>query len=103
MPFFLNVAFGCLAVLSIALLLWQWLAAARFPLHERLAKTAPNIGVTLLKPLKGCDHKTRECLRSWFQQSYPGAIQIVFGVADPEDPVCQVVRELMAEFPKVET
>ncbi|HWF19587.1 MAG TPA: glycosyltransferase, partial [Verrucomicrobiae bacterium] len=46
------------------------------------------------------DDNTMECLRSWMEQNYLGAIQILFGVASPEDPVCELVRRLIAEFPK---
>jgi ceramide glucosyltransferase len=58
--------------------------------------------LTLLKPLKGCDPSTRECLRSWFGQKYPGPVQILFGAASAEDPVRAVVAELLAEFPEAD-
>ena len=53
----------------------------------------------MLKPLKGCDAATEDCLRSWFTQQYAGPMQILFGVADGEDPVCGIVRKLLQEFP----
>lgn len=88
-----------LAFVSFGLTLWQWLEASRFPLHRRIADAAYAPDVTLLKPLKGCDSETEGCLRSWFQQEYAGPLQILFGVASARDPVCEVVRQLMAEFP----
>ena len=60
---------------------------------------ALNPPVTLLKPLKGCDAATEDCLRSWFAQQYAGPTQILFGVAAAEDPVCGIVRKLLQEFP----
>jgi ceramide glucosyltransferase len=96
----MNFIFGSLAVLSFALLLWQWLAARRFPLHRRAADPSFAPPVTLLKPLKGCDDATPECLRSWFAQDYAGPVQLLFGVASAEDPVCDVVRQLIGEFPE---
>src|SRR5262249_12663274 len=71
----------------------------RFPLHRR--ETAPSFfpALTLLKPLKGCDATTEASLRSWFTQQYAGPAQILFGVASADDPVCGVVRKLIAEFP----
>jgi ceramide glucosyltransferase len=95
----LNAILATLALLSLALMLWQWLAARRFPLHQRVAVSAGLPAVTLLKPLKGCDPFTEDCLRSWFAQQYPGPIQVLFGVASSEDPVVPVVRKLQAEFP----
>ena len=88
-----------LALLSVALLLWQFIAAMRFPLHQRDQASAFQPGITLLKPLKGCDEHTRACLRSWFTQMYRGPVQILFGVAEPNDPVCEVIRGLLREFP----
>jgi ceramide glucosyltransferase len=121
----LNTIPGGLAVLSFVLTLWQWWVARRFPLHSRLVAkekdatdapdgtrdtqhairdtehtSASSPAVTLLKPLKGCDDTTADCLRSWFAQDYAGLTQILFGVASAEDPVCALVRDLIAEFPK---
>jgi len=93
---------ACLSFLSFGLTLWRWVAAARFPLHDRAAARPPLPGCTVLKPLKGCDAETKSCLRSWLAQRYPGPAQILFGVASAEDPVCAVVRELLAEFPQAE-
>jgi ceramide glucosyltransferase len=91
-----------LACLSLAITLWQWLAARRFPLHQRAADTSYAPGITLLKPLKGCDAETRECLRSWLLQKYAGPVQVLFGVASADDPVCEVVRELLKANPRCE-
>jgi len=108
----LNLIFGFLALLSLALTLWQWLVARRFPLHDRAATPSPppdrvsqpspltpQPPLTLLKPLKGCDAFTEDCLRSWFTQHYTGAMQILFSVAAAEDPVCRIVHKLLQEFP----
>ena len=95
-----DVILGSLTGLSLLLLIWQWWAARRFPLHQRIAHPGFSPAVTLLKPLKGCDPSTESCLRSWFTQVYSGQVQILFGVADVSDPVCEVVRKLMVEFPQ---
>ena len=98
----LNLILGLLALLSFALALWQWLAAMRFPLHRRHGPTANPPSITLLKPLKGCDETTRASLQCWLAQQYDGQIQILFGVASAEDPVCAIVRQLLAEFPALD-
>ena len=98
----LNLILGSLALLSLALTLWQWLVARRFPLHQRNPQlSTPNFQppVTLLKPLKGCDAATEDCLRSWFTQQYAGPVQILLGVAEAQDPVCAIVHKLRHEFP----
>jgi ceramide glucosyltransferase len=99
----LTAIFGSLAVLSLVLLLWQWIVALRFPLHQRNPDTSFQPGVTLLKPLKGCDSMTEECLRSWFTQDYRGSVQILFGVASADDPVCAIVRDLISQYPAADT
>src|SRR5437868_11661936 len=91
----LNVTLAGLALLSLGLTLWQWLVARHFPLHQRTKDHPFPPAVTLLKPLKGCDPFTEDCLRSWFDQDYTGRLQILFGVASPDDPVCAVVRKLI--------
>ena len=52
-----------------------------------------------MKPLKGCDETTRASLESWLKQDYAGTTEILFGVADANDPVCEIVRALMAAHP----
>ena len=96
---FLEAALGTLALLSLALGLWQWFAARRFPLHQRVADSSPAPAVSLLKPLKGCDATTAESLQSWFQQDYAGRIQILFGIKDAQDPAGNIVRELIGKNP----
>jgi ceramide glucosyltransferase len=98
----LSITLGTLAVLALALTLWQWLEGRLFPLHRRI--TAPTFAppVTVLKALKGCDGETAACLRSWLAQDYPGAVQILFGVTTAADPVCEIVGSLLAEFPRAD-
>lgn len=96
-----NFIFAALAVLSVVLLFWQFFAGWKFPLHHRIADDpafAPAISI--LKPLKGCDATTSESLESWLKQNYSGPVQILFGVARADDPVCQLVCELIRKYPK---
>jgi ceramide glucosyltransferase len=96
---FPEATLAALALLSLALALWQWLAARHFPLHRRVTDFSFAPAITLLKPLKGCDATTAESFRSWFDQNYPGQIQILFGVANADDPVCPIVHELIEKNP----
>jgi ceramide glucosyltransferase len=54
--------------------------------------------VTIFKPLKGLDEDLEANLRSFFELDYP-TYQLLFGVADPDDPAIDVVRRLIAAFP----
>ncbi len=89
-------------VLSLVLTVWQWLVASSFPLNERTSSAQPLPSVTILKPLKGHDSRTVECLQSWCEQDYPGSIQILFGVASAGDAVCAVVQQIIARYPKLD-
>lgn len=97
-----NVLLGVLAGLSAVLGLWQWVAALRFPLHRRRPAPEQPRGITILKPLKGRDEFTEKCLRSWLEQEYRGPVQLLFGVASGSDPVCELVRALLARFPQAD-
>jgi ceramide glucosyltransferase len=58
--------------------------------------------VTVFKPLKGMDEGLEENLRSFFRLDYP-VYQLIFGVADADDPAIAVVRKLQEEFPDHDT
>jgi ceramide glucosyltransferase len=58
--------------------------------------------VTIFKPLKGMDEGLEENLRSFFHLDYP-VYQLIFGVADSDDPAIEVVRGLQAEYPDHDT
>ncbi len=57
--------------------------------------------VTILKPLKGLDPELYENLSTFCRQEYP-EFQLVFGVADPDDPAVGVVRKLQREHPALD-
>ena len=79
------------ALLKFACLLWVTRRPRRLPDY-----TPP---VTIYKPLKGEDEGLEENLRSFFRLDYP-TFQLLFCVADADDPAIAVVERLMAEFPK---
>jgi ceramide glucosyltransferase len=95
----LNVILAALAVLSCVLALWQWLAARKFSLHQKVAAENFIPAISILKPLKGGDATTRESLQSWLKLDYAGPVEILFGVADENDPATEIVRALLAENP----
>ena len=98
----MNIILGTFATLSCGLALWQWAAARRFPLHVKTKEANFAPAVSILKPLKGCDDATRESLQSWLRQNYDGPVQVLFGVADASDPVCGIVKQLLAENPRAD-
>src|SRR5262249_10753324 len=79
---------------SMACLFW----VTRRP--KALADHTP--AVTIFKPLKGMDEGLEENLRSFFRLEYP-VYQVIFGVADADDPAIAVVRKLQEEYPDHDT
>jgi len=68
-------------------------------LHQSRGDT-PLPTVTILKPLKGLEVDLYVNLASFCRQDYP-TFEIIFGVADRNDPAVPVVRRLQASFPDV--
>jgi ceramide glucosyltransferase len=88
--------FGCLCALGAA-------GAARWFVHRPEAvspTTWPD--VSILKPLSGFEAQLSENIETYFNQDYPGAIQFVFGVQDPDDGAIPVVKSLMQRYPRLD-
>jgi ceramide glucosyltransferase len=96
----LNLILAALAFLSLALTVWQFVVAMRFPLHQRVADPGYAPPVSLLKPLKGADAETWHCLESWLNQDYAGPVQILFGFGSADDPAREMARQLIAARPE---
>jgi ceramide glucosyltransferase len=87
-----GAAFGCLYMLLAAALMLP-------PARPEPALQASAPAVTLLKPLHGDEAGLFENLVSFCEQDYPGPVQIVFGVEDPNDPAIAVAERLRAAYP----
>jgi ceramide glucosyltransferase len=74
-----------------------WLAA-RKPVGAPRSDRVASPKITVLKPLCGAEPETYECLRSYCAQDYP-EFQILFGVAEADDPSIAIVARLQREFP----
>ncbi len=90
---------------SLAFYLVGYYSARNFFAHPQRAnghdkEDAAFPGVTILKPLKGLDIDLYENLASFCRQDYP-KFQLVFGVADADDPAVLVVRQLQTDCPSV--
>ncbi len=84
-------ALGCLFMLFAAALMWS----SKRP--QPAPEPAPDL--TILKPLHGDEAGLYENLASFCEQDYSGAVQIVFGVENPNDPAIAVVERLRAAYP----
>jgi ceramide glucosyltransferase len=78
--------------LLVVIAAWRWGRSRSFP-------AAGQRGVSILKPVRGCDPHFYEAIRSHATQDYP-QYEILFGVQDPNDPATEDIRRLTAEFPE---
>jgi ceramide glucosyltransferase len=84
------VAFGYQIVALLASLRQQ---IRRDPVATRFP------GISILKPVRGRDPEFYEAIRSHAVQEYPGEFEILFGIADPQDPALEDFERLRVEFP----
>ena len=77
-------------------------AARRFVQRAPLATPTTWPDVSILKPLYGAETQLSENIETYFHQDYPGKIQFVFGVQDPDDSAIPVLRSLIARYPELD-
>jgi ceramide glucosyltransferase len=88
--------FGCLCALGAA---WAAHWFVRRPASQ-VPTTWPDISI--LKPLSGIEGRLSENIKTYFNQDYPGKVQIIFGVQDSEDSAIPVVESLMRRYSKLD-
>ncbi|HWM62073.1 MAG TPA: glycosyltransferase, partial [Rhizomicrobium sp.] len=101
---FFDIGWG-LAAIAVVGAAYTMLAAA---LVGRFMQSAENAAahspaVTILKPLHQGEPDLSRNLETFFAQDYDGAVQILFGVHDENDPAIAVVRALQARYPHLDT
>ena len=92
-----DLILGGVAIFAVATTLVSLAALFRVTRRRKgLADFTPP--VTIFKPLKGLDDGLEENLKSFFKMDYP-EYQLLFGIADRDDPAIPLVQRLMAEHP----
>jgi ceramide glucosyltransferase len=100
----LHILYWIVLVLAVAPLAYYLLSLycvvgyfqeSRKPTPERPAFMPP---ASILKPVRGVDHQAYENFASYCRLDYP-EYEIIFAVADPDDPVIPVIGKLQADFP----
>lgn len=95
-----DLVFGICVALGFALAL-----AMREVQRRLLGSTPPPRperlpAVSILKPLKGADENLEGNLESFFRLSFPD-YELLFGVAEPDDPALPIVCRLIERYPDV--
>lgn len=57
--------------------------------------------VTILKPVCGLDKESYKNLESFCRQNYP-QYQIIFAVRDTEDPIIEIIKQIIDNFPEMD-
>ncbi|CAO3571998.1 unnamed protein product [Mortierella alpina] len=85
---------------AITISRWRYSGQHKRSQSSRLSKhEAP--GVSILRPLRGIDCNMYENLASSFRQDYQ-RFEIIFSVAQKNDPAIAIVRALMEKYPRVD-
>jgi ceramide glucosyltransferase len=92
---------AALAAGSTAYCVLVIVAARQYSRSARRSLPAAAPGVSILKPLSGADEGLEQNLRSFFEQDYPGAFEILFAVRDHSDPAAAAVERLRVLYPDV--
>jgi ceramide glucosyltransferase len=95
----LAILFFVAAVLSLVYWTAVWLALRRFFRASRRPPSSLPPTASVLKPVKGADADAYVNFASFCRLDYPH-YEVLFGVADPDDPAVKVVRRLQADFPE---
>ena len=92
--FWSSVTLSVIAVVGCGYLVVATIMVGRFARDHARAGPTVTPDVTILKPLHGNEPGLIENLASFCSQDYPGRIQIIFGVQDPNDDAVPVVEQL---------
>ena len=90
------ISIGSISYLLLAI----WCVSSLPPKAGGASAHAP--ATTVLKPLCGDEPQLREALVSFCSQNFPAPLQLIFGVRSPTDSALPIVRELKAQYPRLD-
>lgn len=69
---------------------------------DKVSAIVGTPGITVLRPVCGVENYIQDTLRSTFEYSYAGPVELLFCVQSADDPIVPIVNDLLAEFPDVD-
>jgi ceramide glucosyltransferase len=72
---------------------------ASSPIQNPVKNPVKNISVSLMVPICGLDDRARRNWEGFCQQENCGDYEVLFGVADPEDPAIPVLKVIQQDYP----
>lgn len=97
--FWLSLICTSLSLIGCCYAVFATLCIRRF-VRRPVAPSGTYPPVTILKPLYGNEVRLTDNLRSFLEQDYPAAFEIIFGVQSEADPAIEIVNRLIAENPE---
>lgn len=96
------LSLGLISLVAVSLVLTLVSQSCSLRVLGRRRRTAHRCPpVSILKPLKGLDDGLYDNLAALARQDYP-EFQIVFSIADEDDPALGVAKQIAADFPQLE-
>ncbi len=92
--FLAPIAYQSLAIVAV------WNHFRRRALERKSSEQPYQPAVSVLKPLRGTDPNILDAFTSQATQDYP-QFELLFGVADANDPAAEQVRRLQQRFPQL--
>lgn len=96
----IGIVLAALAAIGVAYQAFAWVMLARFFRPQAAAPSAE--AVTILKPLYGDEPRLRDNLASFLDQDHAGPVQLLCGLAYPEDPARTAVEALRCAHPRAD-
>ena len=100
----LHTLYWFVLVLAVAPLAYYLLSLYCVIAYFRELRTSHSLEssfmppASILKPVRGVDHEAYENFASYCRLDYP-EYELIFAVAEPDDPVVPVIEKLQTDFP----
>jgi ceramide glucosyltransferase len=96
--YWITLALAAASIAYLLLSLYSVVGYFRALRKPPASKSAYSPPASILKPVRGLDRDAYENFASFCRLDYP-EYELIFAVADPDDPAVPVIEKLQADFP----